>query len=157
MFLVKYHTGWLKIYSVMDLIECDKSDKQGQATLLHRFESKTIIRYPNTLNLKMVCNVCFLWFLSIINIVLYLCVFNLPNIHNGSGSTYFQLSYTYDTNMLPIWYFWSEWSACAALGCWQNEDGHYFWYIILLLFLVPLFKTPEGVVVGIQIFAWAPN
>ena len=28
---------------------------------------------------------------------------------------------------------------------------------LLLLFLIPLFKTPEGVVVGFQIFAWAPN
>ena len=40
-----------------------------------------------------------------------------------------------------------------------NEGGHYFRYIIplvvllLLLVLPPLFKTPEGVVVGFQIFA----
>jgi hypothetical protein len=26
-----------------------------------------------------------------------------------------------------------------------------------LIFLIPLFKTPEGVVVGFQIFAWAPK
>ena len=41
-----------------------------------------------------------------------------------------------------------------------NEGGHYFRYIILflvLLLLPPLFKTTEGVVVGFQIFAWAPN
>ena len=40
-----------------------------------------------------------------------------------------------------------------------NEGGHYFRYFAssLLFFLVPLFKTPEGVVVGFQIFAWAPK
>ena len=45
-----------------------------------------------------------------------------------------------------------------------NEGGHYFRYIILFLFsfffsffLPPLFKTTEGVVVGFQIFAWAPK
>jgi hypothetical protein len=41
-----------------------------------------------------------------------------------------------------------------------NEGGHYFAYIILFfLFLVLplLFKTIEGVVVGFQIFAWAPK
>ena len=29
--------------------------------------------------------------------------------------------------------------------------------VIVDFFLIPLFKTPEGVVVGFQIFAWAPN
>ena len=40
-----------------------------------------------------------------------------------------------------------------------NESGNYFWYIIpLLSFLVTaVVKIPEGVVVVIQIFAWAPN
>jgi hypothetical protein len=40
-----------------------------------------------------------------------------------------------------------------------NEGGHYFAYIILFLvfLLPPLFKTTEGVVVGFQIFAWAPK
>ena len=42
-----------------------------------------------------------------------------------------------------------------------NEGGHYFAYIFpLLIFfflLPPLFKTTEGVVVGFQIFAWAPE
>ena len=41
-----------------------------------------------------------------------------------------------------------------------NEGGHYFRYFFLflfLLFLPPLFKTTEGVVVGFQIFAWAPK
>ena len=42
------------------------------------------------------------------------------------------------------------------LAAGRNEGGHYFRYFSTLL-LVPLFKTPEGVVVGIQIFAWAPN
>ena len=30
-------------------------------------------------------------------------------------------------------------------------------FSFLLFFLIPIFKTPEGVVVGFQIFAWAPN
>jgi hypothetical protein len=41
-----------------------------------------------------------------------------------------------------------------------NEGGHYFRYFFLFFFLLvlpPLFKTPEGVVVGFQIFAWAPK
>jgi hypothetical protein len=40
-----------------------------------------------------------------------------------------------------------------------NEGGHYFRYIIPLVGVVlpPLFKTQEGVVVGFQIFAWAPK
>ena len=37
-----------------------------------------------------------------------------------------------------------------------NEGGHYFRYFLFLV-LPPLFKTTEGVVVGFQIFAWAPN
>jgi hypothetical protein len=40
-----------------------------------------------------------------------------------------------------------------------NEGGHYFRYffLFLLLFLPPLFKTTEEVVVGFQIFAWTPK
>ena len=41
-----------------------------------------------------------------------------------------------------------------------NEGGHYFRYNFLFIgvvFLPPLFKTTEGVVVGFQIFAWAPK
>jgi hypothetical protein len=40
-----------------------------------------------------------------------------------------------------------------------NEGGHYFRYFSFsfLVFLPPLFKTIEGVVVGFQIFAWAPK
>jgi hypothetical protein len=37
-----------------------------------------------------------------------------------------------------------------------NEGGHYFRYFSLF-FLPPLFKTTEGVVVGFQIFVWAPK
>ena len=37
-----------------------------------------------------------------------------------------------------------------------NEGGHYFRYFSFF-FLPPLFKTTEGVVVGFQIFAWAPK
>jgi hypothetical protein len=35
-----------------------------------------------------------------------------------------------------------------------NDGGHYFAYIILFFLL---FKSTEGVVVGFQIFAWAPK
>jgi hypothetical protein len=41
-----------------------------------------------------------------------------------------------------------------------NEGGHYFRYFSLVfpvVFLPPLFKTTEGVVIGFQIFAWAPK
>ena len=42
-----------------------------------------------------------------------------------------------------------------------NVGGHYFWYINFFLvswfLLATVVKIPEGVVVGIQIFAWAPN
>ena len=40
----------------------------------------------------------------------------------------------------------------------RNEVGHYFRYFSsFIFFLPPLFKTTEGVIVGFQIFAWAPN
>ena len=40
-----------------------------------------------------------------------------------------------------------------------NKGGHYFAYFFLSFsfFLPPLFKNTEGVVVGFQIFAWAPK
>ena len=40
------------------------------------------------------------------------------------------------------------------LAAGRNEGGHYFRYFsfFLLLFGVPLFKTPEGVIVGFQNF-----
>ena len=42
-----------------------------------------------------------------------------------------------------------------------NKGGHYFSYIFLcflgVVFLPSLFKTTEVVVVGFQIFAWAPK
>ena len=44
------------------------------------------------------------------------------------------------------------------LAAGRNEGGHNFRYIFLFFFLrVPLFKTPEGVVIGFLNFAWAPN
>ena len=45
------------------------------------------------------------------------------------------------------------------LAAGTNEGGHYFRYIfpLLVIFLPPLFKTTEGVVVLFQIFAWAPK
>ena len=40
-----------------------------------------------------------------------------------------------------------------------NVGGHYKWYFFLFLLLSSgsLLILPEGVVVGIQILAWAPN
>ena len=38
-----------------------------------------------------------------------------------------------------------------------NEGGHYFRYIFLLGVVTAVIKTPEGVVIGFQIFAWAPK
>ena len=46
--------------------------------------------------------------------------------------------------LFTIYWLLFEQSACAALGC-------------RLLLGVPLFKIPEGVAVGFQNFAWAPN
>ena len=50
------------------------------------------------------------------------------------------------------------------LAAGRNEGGHYFGLsgvhalpLAAGFWGVPLFKTPEGVVVGFQIFAWAPN
>ena len=53
--------------------------------------------------------------------------------------------------------FWSERSACAALGCRHKRSGHSTWRYFSLSFLRSLLKTPEGVVEGYQICAWAPN
>ena len=40
-----------------------------------------------------------------------------------------------------------------------NVGGHYFWYYstLVVVVLTTVVKIPEGVVVGFQIFAWAPN
>ena len=39
-----------------------------------------------------------------------------------------------------------------------NIGGHYFWYYSTLdVVVIAVAKIPEGVVVGFQIFAWAPN
>ena len=44
------------------------------------------------------------------------------------------------------------------LAAGRNEGAHYFrYFLLLLLLLVPLFKTPEGVLVGFRNFGWAPN
>ena len=37
-----------------------------------------------------------------------------------------------------------------------NEGGHYFRYFFPLT-LTPIAFTPEGIVVGFYIFAWAPK
>ena len=39
----------------------------------------------------------------------------------------------------------------------SNLDRPLFLVIIPLLLLAPVVKIPEGVVIGFQIFAWAPN
>ena len=56
--------------------------------------------------------------------------------------------------------FWSE--RCCADGV-ETAVGHYFWYYFTLVVLVLVLVgtripfTPEGIVIGFQIFAWAPN
>ena len=42
----------------------------------------------------------------------------------------------------------------APLAAGINVGGHYKWHFFLFLSLLNL---PEGVVIGIQIFAWAPK
>ena len=46
-----------------------------------------------------------------------------------------------------------------SLAAGINVGGHFFSFLLLSLFLSSgsLLILPEGVVVGIQIFAWAPN
>ena len=61
-----------------------------------------------------------------------------------------------------FWYFGPSGVRALPLAAGRNEGGHYFHYKnynlpVLFLFLPPLFKTTEGVVIGIQIFAWAPK
>ena len=57
-------------------------------------------------------------------------------------------------------YFGPSGVRALPLAAGRNEGGHYFRYFSSLLFFFYsplLFKTPEGVVIGFQIFAWAPN
>ena len=58
-------------------------------------------------------------------------------------------------------YFGPSGVRALLLAAGINVSGNYFSYFIplifFLLFLQPLFKTTEGVIVGFQIFAWAPN
>ena len=51
----------------------------------------------------------------------------------------------------------AEGLACADPGARTPIGASGNFSIINLLFLPPLFKTTEGVVVGFQIFAWAPK
>ena len=55
--------------------------------------------------------------------------------------------------------FWSERSASAARGCWHKQRGPLFLIIFphLVVGGTLLLFTPEGIVVGFQIFAWAPK
>ena len=75
--------------------------------------------------------------------------------------------------------YWSERSACAALGCWHKQRWPllvraecvrcpwllaqtkvatiFITFFHFFFLLPPLFKTTEGVVVLFQIFAWAPK
>jgi hypothetical protein len=57
-------------------------------------------------------------------------------------------------------YFGPSGVSALPLAAGINEGGHYFRYLssfFFFFFLPPLFKTTEGVVVGFQIFAWAPK
>ena len=43
------------------------------------------------------------------------------------------------------------------LAAGRNVVGHYKWHFFSFFLLGSLLILPEGVVVGIQIFAWAPK
>ena len=53
----------------------------------------------------------------------------------------------------------AEGLACADPGARTpiGVSGNFFLFLLLGFFLPPLLKTTEGVVVGFQIFAWAPK
>ena len=80
----------------------------------------------------------------------------------------FPLHYRFKSDVSSrVFYFGQSGVRALPLAAGINEGGHYFRYFssfllfffssFLLFFLPPLFKTTEGVVVGIQIFAWAPK
>ena len=50
-------------------------------------------------------------------------------------------------------YFGPSGVRALSLAAGINKGGHYFRYIFLFFFLLPLFKTTEEVVVGFKIFA----
>ena len=58
---------------------------------------------------------------------------------------------------------WSSGVRALPVAAGTNEGGHYFWYFftLVVVFVVvlgtPIPFTPEGIVVGFQIFAWAPK
>jgi hypothetical protein len=63
----------------------------------------------------------------------------------------------YILSIIPIFNInWSERSAWASS---QHLGGHYFRYVFRLAVVggTAVIKTPEGVVVGFQFFAYAPN
>ena len=62
------------------------------------------------------------------------------------------------TELRARWTFGPSGVRALPLAAGINEGGHYFrYYSTSFLLGVPLFKIPEGVVVGFQIFALAPN
>ena len=57
-------------------------------------------------------------------------------------------------------FYWSERSACAALGCWHKRSGHSTWHYFSSFFLSSseaLTFLPERRQLGFQNFAWAPK
>ena len=55
---------------------------------------------------------------------------------------------------------WSSGVRALPVAAGTNEGGHYFWYFFtfgLLVVVTLLAFTPEGIVVGFQIFALAPK
>ena len=61
-------------------------------------------------------------------------------------------------------HFFKNWSSgvrALPVAAGTNEGGHYFRYfstlVVLLVVETPIAFTPEGIVVGFQIFAWAPK
>ena len=58
------------------------------------------------------------------------------------------------------WHFWSSGVRALPLAAGINVGGHYKWHFFLFFLSSSygsLLILPEGVVIGIKNFAWAPN
>ena len=62
------------------------------------------------------------------------------------------------SSMCKLFHFGPSGVRALPLAAGINVGGHYFaYYFTLVVLVTAVVKIPEGVVVGIQIFAWAPN
>ena len=94
------------------------------------------------------CMIAFMWALQLT--WLY-CKTNVDAVNKDTRS----VKNLHTSYLLCSSLFGSSGVHALPLAAGINEGGHYFRYIIPLGTAV--IKTPEGVVVGFQIFAWAPK